>query len=266
MITIKYSTAKTNKQDDMKRLKLVDFHCHLDLFPNYLEVVRECEKLGIKTLTVTNAPSVWRQNQLLIKDCQHIRVALGLHPQLAHTHAKEVHLFEKYLPETRYVGEVGLDGSSEYKATLETQRKVFTRVLELCAAARGKIITIHSRQAAREVIGHLEQYFTPDKGKVVLHWFTGTEAQAKRAVDAGCYFSVNIKMLEYPRKRALVESLPQDRILTESDAPFVKYKGSLVRPQDVNITVKNLAELWSISEEKTSTIIKNNLISLLSSG
>lgn len=249
----------------MKRLKLVDFHCHLDLFPNYLEVVRECEKLGIKTLTVTNAPSVWRQNQLLIENCQHIRVALGLHPQLAHSHAKEIHLFEEYLPETRYVGEVGLDGSSGYKETLEIQRKVFKRVLELCASARGKILTIHSRQAAREVIEHLEQYLLPNRGKVVLHWFTGTEAQAKRAVEAGCYFSVNIKMLEYPRKRALVESLPHDRILTESDAPFVKYKGSLIRPQNIDLAIKNLAKLWSISEEKTSTVIKNNLMSLLSS-
>lgn len=248
----------------MKSLKLVDFHCHLDLFPNYLEIVRECEMLGIKTLTVTNAPSVWRQNQLLVQSCQHIRVALGLHPQLAHSHAKEIHLFERYLPETRYVGEVGLDGSSGYKQTLEIQRQVFKRVLELCASARGKILTIHSRQAAGEVIENLEQYLPIDRGKAVLHWFTGTEAQAKRAVEAGCYFSVNIKMLEYPRKKALVESLPQDRIITESDAPFVKYRGSLVRPKDINVTVKNLAQLWSISEEKTSTIINNNFKSLLS--
>lgn len=248
----------------MKSLKLVDFHCHLDLFPNYLEVVRECETLEIKTLTVTNVPSVWRQNQLLVQSCKHIRVALGLHPQLAHSHAKEIHLFEKYLPETRYVGEVGLDGSSGYKETLAIQRQVFKRVLKLCASARGKILTIHSRQAAREVIENLEQYLPTERGKVVLHWFTGTEAQAKRAVEAGCYFSINIKMLEYHAKRALVKSLPPDRILTESDAPFVKYKGSLIRPQDLNITVKNLAKLWSISEEKTSTIIENNLKSLLS--
>ncbi|MCG6137071.1 MAG: hypothetical protein MET45_20960 [Nostoc sp. LLA-1] len=44
---------------------LVDFHCHLDLYPNYLEVMRECEELGIKTLTVTNAPCVWTQSMYL---------------------------------------------------------------------------------------------------------------------------------------------------------------------------------------------------------
>jgi TatD DNase family protein len=247
-------------------LKLIDFHCHLDLFPNYLEMVKESEELGIKTLTVTNAPSVWRQNQILVKDCKHIRAALGLHPQLAHTHGHEISLFEEYLPETRYVGEVGLDGSSGYKETLELQRKVFKRILELCAAAKGKILTIHSRQAASEVIESIENYLPYNRGRVVLHWFTGSERQAKRAIDAGCYFSINIKMLESPTKRALVELLPKDRVLTESDAPFVKYNGSLICPRDVDKTIKKLSDLWAIDEEKTSEIIKKNLVSLLTLG
>ena len=246
-------------------LNLVDFHCHLDLFPNYLEVVRECEKLKIKTLTVTNAPSVWRQNQLLIKDCKHIKVALGLHPQLAHSHVNEIALFEKFLPETRYVGEVGLDGSSGYKETLNVQKIVFKKVLELCASSRGKILTIHSRQAAREVIDYIEHLLPPDKGKVVLHWFTGSTSQAKRAVEAGCYFSINLKMLEYPRKKALVETIPQDRIITESDAPFVKYKGLQIHPKNMDITIKQLSDLWSVSEKQTTKIITKNLVSLLSS-
>lgn len=155
---------------------LVDFHCHLDLYPNYLEVIRECEDLRIKTLTVTNAPCVWTQNKMFLKDCQHIRAALGLHPQLAHVRAEEINLFEKYLPETRYVGEVGLDGSSDFVNTLEIQRKVFQKILELCSSAQGKILTVHSRRATREVIEMIENYLPADKGRVVLHWFTGSSS------------------------------------------------------------------------------------------
>ena len=247
----------------MQSLKLIDFHCHLDLFPNYLEMVKESESLGIKTLTVTNTPSVWRQNQLLVKDCKHVRVALGLHPQLAHTHGRELYLFEEYLSETRYVGEVGLDGSSGYKETLDLQRQVFKKILELCATAKSKILTIHSRQAANEVIEFIENYLPADRGKAVLHWFTGSESQAKRAIDAGCYFSINIKMLEYPNRRALVKKLPRDRVLTESDAPFVKYNGCLMSPKNLNKTIKEISMLWDIDEKNTSEIIKNNLVSLL---
>lgn len=243
---------------------LVDFHCHLDLYPNYLEVIRECEDLRIKTLTVTNAPCVWTQNKMFLKDCQHIRAALGLHPQLAHVRAEEINLFEKYLPETRYVGEVGLDGSSDFVNTLEIQRKVFQKILELCSSAQGKILTVHSRRATREVIEMIENYLPADKGRVVLHWFTGSSKEALRAVEAGCYFSVNIKMLESPRRRALLELLPKERILTESDGPFVKLGKSVMYPRDICNLIQKLAELWSIDEKAVLRAIKNNLKLLLS--
>jgi TatD DNase family protein len=243
---------------------LIDFHCHLDLFPNHLEILRECEQLGIKTLTVTNAPRVWRQNQLLTKDCQHVRVALGLHPQLAHAYASELHLFEKYLPETKYVGEVGLDGAPEYANSLDTQRRVFRSILDLCAQAGGKVLTVHSRRAAREVIDLIGSHLPSNRGKTVLHWFTGSIKEALVAVEAGCYFSVNIKMLTSSQKIKLIERLPQDRILTESDGPFIKSGRSLMRPIDVGKVIEKLAPLWSIDETSTTQIIRSNLKNLLS--
>lgn len=243
---------------------IIDFHCHLDLFPNHLELLRECEQLGIKTLTVTNAPRVWSQNQLFAKDCQHVWVALGLHPQLAQDYASELHLFEKYLPEAKYIGEVGLDGTPEYANTLETQRKVFRTILNLCAEAEGKILTIHSRHAAGEVIDLIGNHLPPSKGRSVLHWFTGSIKDALIAVEAGCYFSINIKMLTSSQRRKLVESLPQNRILTESDGPFVKLGKSVMCPKDMGKVTKELASLWSVDENSAALIIKNNLRSLLS--
>ncbi len=64
--------------------------------------------------------------------------------------------------ETRFVGEVGLDGGPEYSSTLEIQRLVFRRILELCALAGGKILTVHSRRAAREVINVLKELLPLD--------------------------------------------------------------------------------------------------------
>lgn len=248
----------------MKTTKLIDFHCHLDLFPNHLELLRECEQLGIKTLTVTNAPRVWTQNQLFAKDYQHVRVALGLHPQLAHAYANELHLFEKYLPEARYIGEVGLDGGPEYANTLEIQRQVFRTILNLCAQSEGKVLTIHSRRAASEVIELIGHHLPPSKGGTVLHWFTGTIKEALIAVEAGCYFSVNIKMLTSPQKIKLIERLPQDRILTESDGPFIKVGKSLMCPKDIGKVIDKLAPLWSTDTNSAALIIRNNLKNLLS--
>ena len=247
----------------METTKLVDFHCHLDLFPNHLELIKECEQLGIKTLTVTNAPRVWRQNQLFVKGCQHVRVALGLHPQLAHAYANELHLFEQYLPEVRYIGEVGLDGAPEYANTLEIQRRVFRTILDLCAQSRGKVLTIHSRRAAREVIDLIGNHLPPTKGKTVLHWFTGSIKDALTAVEAECYFSVNIKMLTSPQKIKLIERLPQDRILTESDGPFIKSGKHLMCPKDIGRVIEKIAPIWSVDETTAALIIRNNLRKLL---
>lgn len=243
---------------------LVDFHCHLDLFPNHLELLRECEELGIKTLTVTNAPRVWRQNQLFAQDCQHVRVALGLHPQLAHAYGSELNLFEQYLPETRYIGEVGLDGASEYADSLDIQRKIFQKILHLCAQSGGKILTIHSRRAAREVIELIGTHLPPHKGRAVLHWFTGSTKEASLAVETGCYFSVNIKMLTSPQKIKLVERIPQDKILTESDGPFIKTGKSIMSPKDIGKVINKLASIWSTDEASAALIIRKNLKNLLS--
>lgn len=61
---------------------LVDFHCHLDLYPDYPTVVRETEKSGVFTLAVATTPQAWPRNHDLAQRTKHVRAALGLHPQL----------------------------------------------------------------------------------------------------------------------------------------------------------------------------------------
>ena len=77
----------------------------------------------------------------------------------------------------------------------------------------------------------------------MLHWFTGTKAEAKRAVELGCYFSINIEMLRNERHTGLIMGLPKDRLLTETDGPFVKGAEGTMRPRDVTLTLGSLARL-----------------------
>lgn len=95
----------------------------------------------------------------------------------------------------------------------------------MCAARGGKILSIHSVRTASRVLDHIDECLPRDRGKVVLHWFSGTAAEARRAVQAGCYFSVNHAMLGKPRGREIVAQLPLDRILTETDGPFIDVDG-----------------------------------------
>lgn len=248
----------------MTSRRLVDFHCHLDLYPDHEALVRECDRLEVFTLAVTTTPRAWRRNQELASRTRYVRTALGLHPQLVATHATEIALWEEFLPDARYVGEVGLDAGPRFYRSLDRQKQVFERILRRCAASGGKILTIHSVRAATPVLDMLEQHLPRDRGAAVLHWFTGTKAEAKRAIELGCYFSINIEMLKNPRHAILVAELPHDRLLTETDGPFVKGDTGNMRPRDVAQTLASLAHLLGLEEETIASRIQGNLKQLVS--
>ena len=167
----------------------------------------------------------------------------------------EIDLLLELIPTTRFVGEVGLDGSPQHAASYQRQKDVFGMVLRACQAQGGRVVTIHSRRAADDVISMIEKYTTSDRVLTILHWFSGSTATAKRAAAAGCYFSVNGAMLGSEKGRALVRSLPQDRLLTETDSPFTSVGGRNSLPWDVIGT----AEALALELGPTGTVMQNLL-------
>jgi len=242
---------------------LVDFHCHLDLYPDHMELIAECDRERVATLAVTTTPKAWPRNRELAASSSQVLVALGLHPQLVAEREDEISLFERLALETRYIGEVGLDAGPRFYRSFSAQERVFERVLRVCAEQGEKILSVHSIRAATKVLSHIEQYLPRERGKVVLHWFTGTSIEASRAVELGCYFSINSEMLRSPRHRAMVAQLPTDRLLTETDGPFIMRKGGPIRPVDVISTVAELAVNNRTSEQDMRQVILSNFTSLI---
>lgn len=243
---------------------LIDFHCHLDLYPDYEAAVAECDREGVYTLTVTTTPKAWPRNRELAATTRHVHAALGLHPQLVTERAGELPLWEEYLPQATYVGEVGLDAGPRFYRSLGLQKQVFERILRRCAHAGGKILTVHSYRTASTVLDMIEAHLPPAHGRVVLHWFTGTQAEARRAVDLGCYFSVNSEMLKNEHRRAVVATLPFERLLTETDGPFIQISGRPSRPADVSVVVQALALIRCVEPSTVTALMLNNLKELLS--
>jgi TatD DNase family protein len=241
----------------------VDFHCHLDLYTDHAALIVECDRERVATLAVTTTPKAWLRNRELAARSDHVRVALGLHPQLVAERESELQLLEHYLSDARYVGEIGLDAGPRFYRSFPAQERVFVRILRACAEQRGKVLTVHSVRSVGKVLGHIERELPPDRSRVVLHWFTGTAAEARRAVALGCYFSVNGQMLRSPKHRKIVGGLPGDRLLTETDGPFVELEGRPMRPRDVTRTVAELASLRGVSTEEMEGVILANLRTLL---
>ena len=247
----------------MAEAPLVDFHCHVDLYQDHAGLIAESERLGVYTLAVTTTPKAWRRNQELAAGSRFVRVALGLHPQLVAERAGELALWRDLLPEARYVGEVGLDAGPRFFRSLERQKEIFATILRECAVQGGKILSVHSVRSVKTVLDLVETHLPARTGRLVLHWFTGTKAEARRAVDLGCYFSINAEMLGSERHRELVAALPLDRLLTETDGPFTKIDGRTATPHDVRSVVASLAALRGVPSAEAAELIARNLRSLV---
>jgi TatD DNase family protein len=240
---------------------MIDFHCHLDLYPDPHAVAAAAQQDQVAVLSVTTTPSAFAGTAALAAERPMIRTSLGLHPELAHQRRHELALFDQLVTTTPFVGEIGMDGSARFAQTRTSQAEVFTHILRSCADAGGRILSVHSRGAVRPVLDALRT--NPDSGVPVLHWFTGTTRQAESASEQGCWFSIGTPMLTTAKGRELVATLPRNRVLTETDGPFVRREGRTLVPRDVSHTIKLLAELWVIKNSEVEAKIVSNMRELL---
>lgn len=233
------------------RPDFVDFHAHLDLYPDLAAAIATCDRSRTATLTVTTTPKAFARNQELAEASEFVRVGLGLHPQLVAERYEEVGLFERLLPCSRYVGEVGLDLGPRHYRSLDVQKSVFERILRLCARSGGKILSVHSVRAAKAVLDMVEEHLPRHRSTVVLHWFTGSASEARRGVGLGCYFSVNERMLASRNGQRVLREIPKDRLLTETDGPFVERNGRPIGAGNVQGVLKAIAKA---EKEKLSDV------------
>jgi len=237
-------------------MALIDLHCHLDLYPEPGDVVRQAVDRGVYILSMTTTPTAFEGTLALAKGAPRIRTALGLHPELASARAHELPLFEQLLPQTAYVGEIGLDGSRPHRSTLEQQAGVLMDILLMCAKAGGKTLSLHSREARPMLLDLLA--VEPLAGRPILHWFTGSAREVRRATELGCWFSVGPAMLLSERGRISVAAMPQDRILPETDGPFGQQNGRSLYPWEATHVARPLADIWNVPIELAAEQLVSN--------
>lgn len=197
---------------------LMDAHMHFDLYKKREDVLSYIEAHHSYTIAVTNLPELYERYYRQYKDYKYVRIALGFHPELAYQYQNQLSIFLKHLETTRYVGEIGLDYKIRDEENRSAQKKIFTEIVNACKKSSDKILSVHSRCAETDCIGILDGY----TGKIILHWYSGNLRTLRDAIDLGCYFSINQQMLLSKNGRDVVDALPIDKILVESDAPFSK--------------------------------------------
>lgn len=239
---------------------MIDFHAHLDLYPDPAGTVERCRQSGTYVLSVTTTPSAWLGTKRLAAKAPRIRTALGLHPQVAHQRIRELSLFDTLLSNSAYVGEIGLEGGKDWRQHFPDQVAVFDHILKSCERAGGRVMSIHSREAATDVLNMLEAH--PRCGTPILHWFTGSQKELARAIELGCWFSVGPAMLKSEKGRSLAASMPRGRVLTETDGPFGMIQKRPLVPSDSALALPVLAELWTLSVQDVATLVRHALTNI----
>ncbi|AGK57779.1 hydrolase, TatD family protein [Hyphomicrobium denitrificans 1NES1] len=251
---------------------LVDHHCHLD-FPEFApeldQVVARAREAGVGTM-VTISTRIRQFDKVLAvaERFNNVYCSVGTHPHNAH---EELDIpLEKLIDLTRHpkvvaVGEAGLDYYYKH-STPDAQAEGFRRHI---AAARetGLPLEIHTRDADDDTIAILEDEHAKGAFPAVLHCFTGGRELAMRALELGLYvsFSGVITFKKNDALREIARDVPLDRLLVETDAPFLApdpFRGKRNEPSYVVRTAAALATVKGISNEELARATTDNFFRL----
>lgn len=235
---------------------MIDYHCHLDLYPDPLKVFEDVKTKHIDVLAVTTSPRSYLKASQYFSNAAKVRIALGFHTELISKRMNEWELFLNTIKETKYIGEIGIDGSCHCNSSRDIQTAFFNTALIESEKNKGCIISIHSRGATRCVLSSIEQ--TVSLNRPVLHWFMGTEKDTAWAVDLGCWFSINPRMCTTKQGRNIIHRIPLTRMLPETDGPFVTYRDKPCFPWDTTVC-QYIAEIKNITTSQVLELFKSNL-------
>ena len=232
-------------------ISLVDTHCHINFFKDAGDIALECENKKTHTIYVTTLPSQFDETFEYVKPLKYIYPSLGFHClESDYDLEKEKKLFLKNINNTKFIGEIGLDFSKRAIKSKEEQIEVFEFVLD-SIKDKDKIINLHSASAEDEVLNLIVKY---NIKKAIFHWYSGKIGTLNQILNYGYYFSINESMCKSKKGQNIISKLPKDKVLVETDAPFVKN----VLPYKNFNTYHYLGKLWNINIDEVFKIILNN--------
>src|SRR5437762_1391707 len=253
---------------------LVDSHCHLD-FPDFAPeldaVVARAEAAGVGRI-VTISTRVRRHAQVLAiaERFPHVTCSVGTHPHHAH---EELDITADDLvarashPKVVAIGEAGLD--YHYDSSPRDAQEQGFRAQIAAARETGLPLVIHAREADDDVAKILREETRKGAFPAVLHCFTGGRELAFTGIELGLYVSFT-GILTYKKThelRAIAKDLPADRILVETDSPYLapgKFRGKRCEPAYVTETARVLAETRGVPPDDIARQTTENFFRLFS--
>jgi TatD DNase family protein len=251
---------------------LIDHHCHLD-YPDFAHdldgVVGRAKAAGVSML-VSISTRIRRLGGLLkiAEAYDNVLCSVGTHPHYAH---EELDIpVEQIVERARHskvvaIGEAGLDYFYD-DSPREAQEQGFRNHIAAARATQLPLV-IHTRDADADTAAILREEMAKGAFPAVLHCFTGSADLARTGLDLGLYvsFSGIVTFKKSEALREVAQSVPLDRLLVETDAPFLapgKYRGKRNEPAYVVETAATLARLKGIAPEELARVTTDNFFRL----
>ena len=273
---------------------LIDSHCHLDFYTepgDLAAILANAEAANVSRLLaigIGDGPDTMHRALEIASQHEHIYASAGIHPQEAHqATAENLAKLESLIAQQKCIalGEIGLDYYHLENPDIPTQQAAFIAQMQIAAIAR-KPILIHCRtselatpaakdkygpaNAEHDILALIAEHWQPHGIPGVMHCFSGDLDHARRSLDLGFYLSF-AGNLTYPKATGIRDAAafaPADRILVETDAPFlapIPHRGQRNEPALVAHTAAFLAELRGISPEALADLTTTNFKALFPS-
>lgn len=251
---------------------LVDSHCHLD-FPDFADeldaVVARAEQAGVgMMLTIGTRLSVFDRVLAVAERFPNVWCTVGIHPNEAanegDTTVERLIELAKH-PKVVGFGETGLDYFYEMSA-VEAQQRNFRIHIEAAREA-GLPVVIHTRDADEDMAAILAEEMVKGPFKGLLHCFSSSQQLADKALDLGLYISIS-GIVTFKKAEALketVKTVPVDRLLVETDAPYlapIPHRGKRNEPAYTAHTAAVVADLQGLSLSEITLKTTDNFMKL----
>ena len=244
---------------------MIDSHCHLDhepLLSNLDDVIKRSKDVGIKKLlTISTSLESFSKVKKIVNKDEIIYGTIGIHPHETKNNVIDSDFIVKSLEENKKIIGIGETGLDFYYNNSEKNIQLNSFRIHIEASLKTNVpIIIHSRDAEVETFNILDEYKDQNL-KILMHCFTGSQNFAEKLLKFNTYFSASgiITFKNSIDLQKTFKSLPIDRILMETDSPFlapVPNRGKKNEPSFIDFTAAKLAEIRDLSKldliEKTT--------------
>jgi len=246
---------------------IIDSHCHLNNLNNLPKIIERAKKNNVTAiLNIGTSFDDFAPNEKIADTFANIYLACGIHPEYADDNVNfDATKLKKHLKHPKIValGEIGLD--YYYNAdSKEKQKNMFRRQLDIAAEENLPVI-IHSREADDDCQRILSEYKNQISG--VLHCFSSSKTLCEFGLTIGFYISASgiITFKNAQNLRDIFATVPENRILVETDAPYLAphpLRGKTNEPSFIVHTLECLAKIKNMTAEQTAHITSENFFNL----